>query len=131
MNNPPKKWPNFYPEGCPPSTATPRKVDPAFRCAEFPPPNARDFIPHFLKFEDKDWGNVLFDACAVSCYTDINGARNLAKKLKKFKYIVKGTIPEDSGVVEIGRKSHLNWWVYDGYPDYKLFKKEEEVNKNE
>lgn len=128
-----KKWPDWYPEGCPPEGYTPRELF-VYRCAETKPHSNKDFVPHYQR-EEKDWGKKLFDSCGLSCFTEWKDVVDLKNKLPKFKCIISGTILKEMGVVaetpSKRRPSHVTWWVYEGVEAHRLFTVCEEGDENE
>lgn len=100
------------PPQCPPSDATPGDIMPVYRFLEGEDLNEVDFLNHKEK-KSMYPSDMECEALALSFYTSIEAADNLAKRVKKFrkKKLLSGRITSACGIHKT-ENEHLNLWIY-------------------
>lgn len=127
------KWPDYFPEKCPPSDA--ESANGRFlRLVRNSPPQPTDFAP--WRIENPN-GNVSDEckACGVSVLRDIADVQRLRKRVPghRKKLIAVGTLTPELGLIKHtpsrSAKSHHSWWVpknADPCPHFKILVEEGE-----
>jgi hypothetical protein len=110
-----KKWPEHYPEQCPPPSAIPPSGN-VFRFTVRTSPKERDFLSYYELKPDEKWGNKACIARGLSVYTSIDdciAAAAAVPALKKKKISV-ALLPANSGVIastpSMNIKNHRTFW---------------------
>ncbi|MNC06513.1 hypothetical protein D3C75_540260 [compost metagenome] len=100
------------PPQCPPSDAASGDVGPVYRYIEGENLDEVDFLNHKEKnlYYSRD---MECEALALSFYTTIEAANDLAKRVKKFrkKKVISGRITSTCGIHKT-TNDHLNLWIY-------------------
>lgn len=112
-------WPDHFPENCPPTEAQQTAVD-VYRVAVNSPPNHEDFMTYKEEGKRYNKTNECL-ACGLSVFKNISDVHTMLQNVpmmrKKIRYILKGNITGESGVVgdtPKHYKSHATWWLYSG-----------------
>lgn len=114
MNQVINDWPNYYPEGTPPSDAVDTKGL-VFRLVDFTPPEPSDFQSTYEEAPKRKYhsNEEFILACGTSHYTnfeDIKSVRNLFPKLRK-KMIASGNLSGNMGKMKQTLEgSHYTIW---------------------
>ena len=120
---PPPEFPNWFPEGCPPSTAADASGE-VFRIVAAEQVTDADFRSHH------ELGTALAaDPCArcgVSLFTSFENAlhrQRLSPRLGKF--LSKGVLSPQHGKTGIPnvKSGHLEWWAYQNVPRHSCFER--------
>jgi len=114
-----KTFPDFFPENCPPSDAIEKNIN-VFRYIENKPPSDDDFKSYYELNPVKHEGRV--EAYGLSVVSNLESAKNSLNLnpglRRKYKFIAKGTVTPDSGVIKNTpsqkQKYHMTWWLYQG-----------------
>ena len=137
MNEQQKKFPDYFPEGCPPDTAKDSEIT-LYRLCKGKIPCREDFVSFFLKNPEKFINNVqAYGLSVFPTLEDCSLARKKSPKLrKKLPYSAKGDSNEDRGKYDYTPSNinpkHITWWVYDGVEPHTFFEYcPEEVAQNE
>lgn len=109
------------PPQCPPGDAVSNDINPVFRYIESDTLQESDFLNHKEKNSNYPPG-MECEALAVSFYTTIEAADNLAKKFKKFrtKKLLSGRITTECGLHKT-ENEHLNLWIFKNVDMVKVF----------
>ncbi|WP_071590766.1 hypothetical protein [Synechococcus sp. PCC 7336] len=120
------EWPDFFPEGVPPDSATSAEGE-AFRLVASIPPSDSDFLSNIeerpeRKFKD----DKIWIACGVSFHRQLECSKRTRNRYKPFRNrrIAKGTLKEEHGVqLPTNRQgdSHFTVWRRNGsliHPDF-------------
>jgi len=116
------KWPEYFPEDCPPedAEATTRTL---FRFADKFPLGERDrkskreINPDKEPFGDKE---LECKACGLSLFSDLEAMREMMKRVKGFRQsrIIRCHITENDGLLKetpgMQNKSHCTLWIFPG-----------------
>jgi hypothetical protein len=116
------KWPDYFPDCCPPETALASEYT-VYRLVKHNPPNDNDFIPYRISKDPTYWKNRECEACGVSVFSLIEDANKL-QLLPAYKkcLIAQGRITPESGKWSYtGKHSHITWWIYDGFEAHRMF----------
>jgi hypothetical protein len=137
MNNEVRKFPNFFPNLCPPKEAKEENIL-VYRLTKNNPPIAEDFLSHVLLNPNKTYTDIRAYGLSVFWdYNEIKNALNLNPRLRKFKYISYGNTFEYTGVIlrtsdeKSNSKSHTTWWLYEDIYPHTYFKIGKEEEKSE
>jgi hypothetical protein len=125
------RFPEYFPDGCPPEDAEPGDIL-VYRMCENNPANEQDFLSHVLKFPAKDYSrNIL--AHGVSVFIDVAEMIKFRNSVpafrKRMKYTSFRKTFKDSGVIKSTpekNKSHLTWWLYKDFQPHTIFQMYEE-----
>ena len=114
------QWPEYFPENCPPTTATsPNGKFYRFIAKDHDEPQSKDFVSwRELNLEKPCPDNIPeCQACGLSVYSDLEEIRRMKKvipKLRKMK-IAGGSLTESSGKIKNtpsrNSQNHNTWWV--------------------
>lgn len=123
------KWPDYYPDNCPPAEAEPASGI-VYHLVQYNPPQVEDFVTYYQEDPNFFQSNphLICKGCGVSVYTDLKDIRRLKKRYKKFKnrQIAEGNLNPTLGVMKHTpsnrRKSHYTWWVPVGVEFVDIFK---------
>lgn len=109
------KWPDHYPEQCPPRLAA-AVSGKLFRFTSKASPKPRDFISYYENSPSKDWGHMACNARGLSVfstYEDCVAASKLVPALKK-KSLCVAELPSSAGVVaetpSQNTQNHKTFW---------------------
>lgn len=113
------KWPEYFPEQCPPAEARNDNVQ-VFRLVDGTPLSAEDFRPAVIEHPHRPFGSdKLCVACGVSVFRnvqDVIAKRNRFAPLRN-KKIARGHITESDGLVlETFEPTHMTWWLQTSTP---------------
>jgi hypothetical protein len=118
----------YYPPGCPPDDAA-RVTSDVLRCVEHDPPQSDDFVPVYCLSRSLFLGDNICQACGISVTSSIAHLKKaiaLIPALRKYKYIAKGTVTPDSGVMKETpsrmNSAHCTWWPYLDVIPHMLFR---------
>jgi hypothetical protein len=110
------KWPDYFPEGCPPPDAVP--VNGTFlRATNERRPHKRDFkTPYERRPEDHPDDPIL--ASGLSVYTEVEDIMRMKRRVNGMdrKHVARGTLQAVHGVmmhtplIEENELSHYDWW---------------------
>ena len=123
-----KKFPDYFPEGCPPEEATEKEMT-LFRLCEHNYPCEKDFLPYVILYPDnkKYKTNVL--AYGLSTLPSVKDCKHLLeispKRRSCTKCIAFGKVNGDTGKVlntpNKDNPNHMTWWVYEGVKPHTFF----------
>ena len=125
-----KKYPDYYPEGCPPPDAEVCKYEVYRLIKSSDEIKPEDFIPkavnESLENLSDDWKICSYGLSVVQNPKDYIKLLEMASGMRsKMKGIAKGCTYEYTGVVKktpTGRlPSHITWWIYKDYNPHKKF----------
>ena len=130
-----KKFPDYFPEGCPPASAKDSEITLYRLCKDMVPCKA-DFVSFYLINPEK-YRNCI-NAYGLSVFPsieDCNIARSKAPRLRKKPYSAKGENNEDRGKYVFtpsnANPNHITWWVYEGVEPHTFFEIcNDEVSQN-
>lgn len=109
-------WPDYFPEGCPPSDAVPANGT-FLRATKKHQPQEGDFISHYERDPER-FREIAINASALSVYTDVEDIMRMKRRsvgMRK-KYIARGTLYAHHGVMKhtpnVAKQelSHYDWW---------------------
>lgn len=109
----PAVWVPDMPDGVPPEEICIPHEHVLFRLTKGENATEEDLTTYFEKDPNKDWGDKLAEAYAVSLYNDLDKTNRLLKiaSLKKSKGVSKFTLNPENGVVkQTGKTYHYSWW---------------------
>jgi len=108
-------WPNHYPTSCPPSDAV-EVSGIIYRFINGTKPVPRDFVSHYEREPNKDWGKNGCKARGLSVLRnmdDCNLMRKAIPALRK-KRIATATVTTTVGLIAVtpseSCKGHCTWW---------------------
>ena len=118
------KFPDYFPEGCPPSDTIEEELS-VYRIARYNPINIKDFQVNFIKTPGKFDHDVR--AYGLSVYEDIESLEKCRSKvpgLRRRKHIYKATTKNEYGKIkrtpnEFGK--HITWWLYEQTDPLEIF----------
>lgn len=121
----PMHWPTFFPEDCPPVSAKDLEAAEVYRLADKNPPSDGDFIPHRIKFPQKEFADEC-KACGLSIFTKIEDIIKLQKRTPALrnKFIASGNLLPNMGKImhtPKGGNSHHTWWIPDNIQVVEIF----------
>ncbi len=116
------KYPNYFPQGCPPDDAVAKEID-AYRICKSSIITHSDFLS-FYEEGKKIYGNIL--GYGISIFSNINEAYTVLKMpAHRKEYIAKGITNSDCGVIKYTpsskHSSHYTWWLYENATPEKYF----------
>lgn len=122
-----KKFPDYFPAGCPPAEAEELEIE-VYRLCRNIIPEEKDFET-FYQINPEKWKNN-FEAYGVSVFKsfiEIQTMREKDPRLRaKFKTYAAGCTYEYTGVIQHTskklRESHYTWWLYEGVKPHEYFK---------
>ncbi len=115
------RFPDFFPDGCPPDKAQPADGM-VYRLVENDPPANQDFVCHVELYPKKDYrrsGN-LCQACAISVFEDRRDLEEMRKRNPAFqdRKIAAGSLASDHGVMDKDSRKqfgyHITLWPFAG-----------------
>ncbi|WP_147464765.1 MULTISPECIES: hypothetical protein [Pseudomonas syringae group] len=111
------KWPDHYPEQCPPSCAEAISGT-IYRFTNRANPKQRDFISYYDMDPSNDWGRMACNARGLSVYStyeDCVAAVDAVPALRK-KRLCHASLTRDSGVIadtpSQNTQNHKTFWSY-------------------
>ena len=126
------KWPDFYPENCPPVDAQPASGT-FYRLVRHNPPRAEDFKSTYEEHPNQFTHIPMAKRCGLSVQKDLRDSERLArldqikKRAPKFKnrQIAEGKLNPTLGMIKHTPsnhyKSHHTWWVPVGAKPWTVF----------
>lgn len=119
------KWPEFYPENCPPEDAEPASGT-FYRLVEYNPPQAKDFKSVFEENPEQFTHIPMVKRCGLSVHTDPRDSNQLKKRVRKFRnrQIAEGRLNSTLGMIQhtpSAEESHHTWWVPIGAEPWLVF----------
>ncbi|MBP2032716.1 hypothetical protein J2Z42_001390 [Clostridium algifaecis] len=137
MNNEVKKFPEFFPNLCPPKEAKEENIL-VYRLTKNSPATEKDFLSHVLLYPNKKYTDIkAYGLSVFEDYNEIKNALNLNPRLRKFKYISYGNTFEYTGVIlrtsneRSNYKSHITWWLYKNIYPHTYFNIRKDGEKSE
>lgn len=122
------KWPNYFPEQCPPVDARNDNIQ-VFRLVDGAPLSAKDFRPTVIEQPHRAFeADKLCAACGVSVFRNV---QDVIKKRSRFKplrskKIALGSITEVDGLVlETFEPTHMTWWLQTATPHINFIEHDE------
>lgn len=117
------RFPDYFPEGCPPSEAISKEVE-VFRMCKSNVIEHSDFLS-FYELGKNINGNV--NGYGISVICDSGQAHTLSQMpAHRQEYLAKGSTKSDCGVIletpSRNISSHITWWLYEGATPEKYFK---------
>lgn len=117
------KFPEYFPEGCPPQNAEPESIE-AYRLCKTESITRVDFYS-FYELGKNIKGNI--NGYGVSVIGNYGEASTLSKMpTHKKEYLACGVTDPDCGVVlrtpSRNLSSHITWWLYEDATPEKYFK---------
>ncbi|MCI6800913.1 MAG: hypothetical protein MR891_04695 [Bacteroidales bacterium] len=106
-------WVPDMPDGVPPEEISIPNEHVLYRLTKGEKATEEDLTTYFEKDPNKDWGNKLAEAYAVSLYDDLGKTSKLLKlaSLKKSKGVSRFILNPENGVVkQTGKSYHYSWW---------------------
>ncbi|MGA8135920.1 MAG: hypothetical protein WCA48_17495 [Pseudomonas gingeri] len=120
------KWPDHYPEQCPPSCAEAISGT-IYRFTNRTNPKLRDFISYYEMDPGKDWGRMACNARGLSVYStyaDCAAAVEAVPALRK-KRLCHASLARNSGVMadtpSQNTQNHKTFWSYIGADELASF----------
>ena len=116
------KWPEFYPDNCPPAEAEPASGT-FYRLVRHNPPRAEDFKSAFEENPKLFTHIPMVKRCGLSVQKDLQDSERLErlerikKRARKFKnrQIAEGNLNPTLGMIKHtpshDYKSHHTWWI--------------------
>ena len=113
------KWPEFFPDNCPPAEAEPASGT-FYRLVRHNPPRAEDFKSAFEENPKLFTHIPMVKRCGLSVHKDPQDSERLRERLKnrarKFKnrQIAEGTLNPTLGMIKHTpslEQSHHSWWI--------------------
>lgn len=107
------EWVPKMPEGVPPDDILIPHEHTLYRLTKGTNISEEDLITYYEIDPNKDWGDKLSEAYAVSMYDDLNKTAKLTKmaSLKKSKGVSAFVLsPKDGVVKQTGKSYHYSWW---------------------
>lgn len=120
------KFPDYFPEGCPPPEAVGEERV-LFRLCYGPVPTENDFVSHYQRNPEKFRENIL--AYGLSVFSTEDDCRTACKKSpllrKKYHFCSYGmNTPERGKILLTPAKlspAHITWWIYEGIEPHTFF----------
>jgi hypothetical protein len=113
------KWPDYFPDQCPPAEARNDNVQ-VFRLVDGAPLSAEDFLPTFIEQPHRPFDADKFcAACGVSVFRNVQDVVQKRSRFKPLrgKKIARGRITEvDGRVLETFEPTHMTWWLQTAAP---------------
>lgn len=120
------KFPDYFPDGCPPKDATSEEIEVYRTCENSNQVTSDDFISYY-NIDPEKYKNVI-NAYGLSVMLKKEDCVKLMKMpgmKKKFKSIAKGKTYSSMGVVKRtpnkNYKSHCTWWLCEGSKPEEVF----------
>ena len=120
------RWPDYYPENCPPEDAQPASGV-VYRFCRGREPRPADFYPHHIRFPNMEFHDLCQSGCGISVYRtpgDIEIAARLVPGMDK-KVPAVGSLAAEHGVTkptpQEDRPTHTTWWIPVGIDAHELF----------
>lgn len=113
LENYPVVWVPNMPEGIPPEDICVPHEHVLYRLTKGESIAEDDLTTYYEKDPNKDWGDNLALAYAVSMYDDLNKTSKLTKmaSLRDSKGVSKFVLNQENGVVkQTGKSFHYSWW---------------------
>ena len=110
---PVEAWVPDMPDGVPPEEISIPNEHVLYRLTKGEKATEEDLTTYFEKDPNKDWGDKLAEAYAVSLYDDLGKTSKLLKlaSLKKSKGVSRFILNPENGVVkQTGKSYHYSWW---------------------
>ncbi|MGK7929183.1 MAG: hypothetical protein AB4290_28760 [Spirulina sp.] len=130
------EWPDFFPNGVPPSDAIPAEGR-AFRIVASIPTTDSDFLSNVEKYPDRSYGENLWMACGLSFHRQLECSKRTRKRfpaLRKCRIAVGMLKPEHGVQLKTGTRkfpSHFTVWKWKDvlmHPDFTLDGEEYELS---
>lgn len=123
-----KKFPDYFPEGCPPEEATEKEMT-LFRLCKHNYPCEEDFQPHVILYPDREEYKANVLAYGLSTLPSVEDCEHLLKISSKMRSCMKciafGKVDGDTGKVlntpNKNNSNHMTWWVYEGVKPHTFF----------
>jgi len=125
-----QRFPDFFPDGCPPETAEPTSGR-VYRWVKTNPPTSEDFKSHYELGKPRRRNTNPCQYVGLSVYRSVEVAVDRLVSLKERlpnldfgDHIAEGDLTEDHGKIEqSGRDSeHHTWWPFLGVDHLSLFR---------
>jgi hypothetical protein len=121
-----RRFPSYFPDGCPPDAATDVEKE-LYRLCESSPPTPEDFISFYLRDPYK-YKNIC-QAYGLSVFDSEDACKKACDKVprlrKKYKYRSRGFNTPDRGKIlatpSKAHSQHITWWVYEGVEPHTFF----------
>lgn len=122
-----KKFPDYFPKGCPPDDAEAREIC-VYRICKSNPINRSDFCSYYELGKNGD----PIKKFGVSVFSDVQDVKTtimLPNHKNKGEYIAVGLTKTECGVIKHTpshgnpKSSHYTWWLYEGAEPEKYFEK--------
>lgn len=122
------KWPEYFPEQCPPAEARYDNVQ-VFRLVDGVPLSAEDFRPTVIEWPHRAFGaDKLCAACGVSVFRNLQDVLKTRARFNPLrnKKIARGHITERDGLVlETFEPTHMTWWLQTSTPQVNFIEHDE------
>lgn len=121
------KYPDYFPEGCPPSDAVNDEIEVFRTCINEDKVTSDDFKSYY-EMDNERWKNNInaYGLSVMLKQEDCVKLMKLPGMRKKFKSIAKGKTYNSMGVIKQTPsktyKSHYTWWLYEDAEPEKVFK---------
>jgi len=121
------KFPDYFPQGCPPSEAVFKEMD-VYRLCVNSTPCEEDFQSFYLSDPKKYAGNIR--AYGISTFPSFKACESALRKCvnlrNKYKFCAHGITYIYTGKVmntpSKANPKHITWWLYDGVKPHTYFK---------
>lgn len=119
------KWPEFYPENCPPEDAEPASGT-VYRLVRHDPPQAEDFKTPWEEYPGR-FPEPTIENCGLSVHTDLHDSERLKDRVPQFRkrQIAEGILNPKLGMIQHTPlpedESHHDWWVPVGTDPWLVF----------
>lgn len=123
------KWPEIFPEDCPPVDCCLPGKRVVFRLIKGMVILESDFLPHILENPDTKYSQAYkCRACGLSFFTELESAKRTIQTspvIRKSNKIARGTLTDECGVLKntpsTNHSGHVTLWVAPGYNLVPLF----------